>query len=185
MTRTAAPGVFALLLAGCASVPVPPEPPPAPPARGEVGAALLAPEGDTHRMALGRHQRFVYPTLEQPAALPAYPAELLPLRLPPVEVCVDVVVGTQGQVTAAAERADARCTMPGDVPDRAAFVAPTLAAVRAWTYWPAALCTAPDGFDGSDPCSAADATETPTPVRLSYAIRFRQHDGVPVVERGE
>ncbi|MBB3344003.1 hypothetical protein [Luteimonas sp. RC10] len=185
MRRGAAAGALAMLLAACTSAPVPPEPAPAPPARGEVGAALLAPDGDSNRMALGRHQRFVYPTLEQPAAMPDYPADLLPLRLPPVAVCVDVVVGTDGQVVAAAERPDPRCATPRGVPDRAAFVTPTLAAVRAWTYWPAALCTAPAGFDGSDPCAAPGVTETPTSVRLSYAIRFRQHDGVPVVERSE
>ncbi|MEN4904839.1 hypothetical protein [Luteimonas sp. TWI1437] len=185
MSRSVAAGTLALLLAACASAPVPPEPAPAPAAHGEVGAALLAPDGDSNRMALGRHQRFVYPTLEQPAALPDYPAALLPLRLPPVEVCVDVVVGTDGQVVAVAERPDARCTTPDGVPDRATFVAPTLAAIRAWTYWPAALCTAPEGFDDGDPCAAPGVTETPTPVRLSYAIRFHQHDGVPVVERRE
>lgn len=185
MSRAVSAGMLAALLAACASAPVPPEPAPAPAAHGEVGAALLAPDGDSNRMALARHQRFVYPTLEQPAALPDYPADLLPLRLPPVEVCVDVVVGTDGQVVAVAERPDVRCATPDGVPDRAAFVAPTLAAIRAWTYWPAALCTAPEGFDGSDPCAAPGVTETLTPVRLSYAIRFRQHDGVPVVERSE
>lgn len=174
---------FALaVLTGCATTPSVESRPP--PAQGEVGAALLTPEGDGNRLSLARGQRFIYPTFEQPGTLPGYPEDLLAQRLAPVEICLDVVVGVQGDVIAVAERDDVRCTTVEGV-DRQPFVTPALDAARTWSYLPALLCRAPDGYEGDDPCQADGATETPTPVRLSYSIRFSQHDGVPMVERGE
>lgn len=135
-------------------------------------------------MALARHERFVYPTLEAPVAMPPYPAALLPERLAPVDVCVDVVVGADGDVGAVTEREDADCAR---APDglHAAFVEPTHDAIRAWRYMPALRCTAPLEYAGDDSCSADGVVETAVPVRLSYAIRFSQRDGTPQVERGD
>lgn len=151
---------------------------------GAVGASLLQPAAGSRRLALDERQRFIYPTLESPAPLPAYPDALLPRRLAPVEVCVEVIVGEAGEVMAAAAREDPDCAWP-DAAWREAFLAPTLEAVRTWRYWPALLCTAPAGFTGTDPCIADGVVETPTAVRLSYAIRFSQVEGSPVVQRRE
>lgn len=168
-------------LAGCVSTPTVESP--APDRHGAVGASLVQPASDSRRIALASHQRFVYPTLDPPAALPAYPIALLPHRLAPVEICIDVVVGEDGRVAAVAPREDAACASPAAAQVEA-FLMPTLEAVRTWTYWPALLCTAPATFTGRDPCTADDVVETPTAVRLSYAIRFSQLEGRPMVERG-
>ena len=130
----------------------------------------------------GAHRRFIHPNLESPAPLPIYPPALLPQRLEPIVVCVDAVIGVAGAVTATAPRLDGECALRADV-DTTAFVDAALAAIRAWTYAPALLCVAPDNFEGEDACSADDAVETPTAVRLSYAFRFSQTDGTPDVER--
>lgn len=128
-----------------------------------------------------RNRRFIHPNLET-ATVPVYPAGPLALRLPPVVICVDAAIDAAGVVAAAAVRSDADCAQPAEV-DTAAFEASALQAVRSWTYAPALLCVAPDDFDGTDPCQAEDAVETPTAVRLSYAFRFSQDAGAPQVER--
>jgi len=166
-------------LAGCASSP--PIEAPEPPAQGAVGASLIAPAADTRRMDAVRHQRFIHPNLDI-AAMPAYPQDLLPLRLAPVLVCVDAVIDVEGLVSAAAPRIDGECAPPADL-DTAAFVASALDAVRTWTYAPALLCVAPEDFEGGDPCVATGVVETATAVRLSYAFRFSQSAGTPQVER--
>lgn len=149
---------------------------------GDVSAALVVPPPGAARLALDTNQRFVYPNLSGPVAMPDYPPDLLPLRLPPVEVCVEVDIDEAGAVFAARPREDATC--PGARSEHVAvFSAAALEAVGEWRYDPAYVCQAPDGFQGEDPCLAEEVVEHPTRLRLSYAFRFSQHDGRPVVER--
>lgn len=171
-----------LLLSACRSTPVA-APAPALPNQGEVGAELLQPAVGTARMTLEAGQRFVFPNLGEDAPLPVYPPDLLPLRLDPVAVCVDVVIGADGNVRDVLPRS-AHCEA-GDVsPHQAAFTDATRNAVLGWTFAPALVCQAPAGFTGDDPCLADGRVEAPTAVRLSYLFRFSQRDGVPEVERG-
>lgn len=167
------------LLAACASSP--PAALPLPSAQGAVGASLIQPASGTPRMDLARNRRFIHPNLET-STLPDYPADLLASGLAPVVVCVDAVIDVAGLVSAARVRRDDDCAPPVDL-DTAAFEASALQAVRSWNYAPALLCEAPPDFDGDDACQAADAVETPTAVRLSYAFRFSQQAGTPQVER--
>ena len=81
-----------VLLAACTSAPMVTEPTPVPAHTGAVGATLLAPAAETRRMVLAPNRRFLHPNLESEGALPVYPENLLARRLPPVTVCVDVVI---------------------------------------------------------------------------------------------
>ncbi|WP_407354476.1 hypothetical protein [Luteimonas sp. R10] len=142
---------------------------------------LLPPPGATH-LELAATQRFVYPNLIDPVALPEYPPRLLPSRLPPVTVCVEVDIGEDGGVFAVRQRVDDAC--PRDAsPQYAEFSASAIRAVQGWSYEPAYLCQAPAGFTGDDPCLADGMVERTTPLRLSYAFRFSQRDGEALVER--
>lgn len=176
--RVALP-VTAVLLTACAAPPRPMPDPPLP--QSAVGASLIEPAGDTRRMAPARNRRFIHPNPES-AGLPAYPPGLLALRLAPVVICVDVVVDATGAVSAAETRSDGACAPPAGI-DTAAFSAAALQAVRSWSYAPALLCEAPRDFAGDDACQADGVVEAPTAVRLSYALRFSQQDGMPRVER--
>lgn len=171
--------VTAALLTACAASPRPMPDPPLP--QGAVGASLIEPAGDTRRMAPARNRRFIYPNLET-SALPAYPPGLLALRLAPVVICVDIVIDATGTVAAAVTRSDGACAPLAGI-DTAAFSAAALQAVRSWIYAPALLCEAPQDFDGDDACQADGVVEAPIAVRLSYAFRFSQQDGMPRVER--
>ena len=180
MIRECALFAATVLLTACASSPPPAALPP-PSAQGAVGESLIQPASGARRMDLARNRRFIHPNLET-STLPDYPADLLALRLAPVVVCVDAVIDVAGLVSAARVRRDDDCAPPVDL-DTAAFEASALQAVHSWNYAPALLCEAPPDFDGDDACQAADAVETPTAVRLSYAFRFSQQAGTPQVER--
>ena len=177
MNRAAA--VALLMLAGCASQP--PSAPPAPETvrSGDVGMEIVPPPPGASRMELPPSQRFVFPNLAQPAAMPVYPQALLAARLEPKDVCVEADIGADGAVVAARSRTDAGCA-PGPV--RQEFIQATIDAVRQWRFDPALLCVAPDATS-DDPCLHPQVVERPTAVRLSYAFRFSQRDGAPTVER--
>lgn len=173
---------LATLLAGCRALVVEQ----APPNVGDVSAALVPPPAGATHLELASSQRFVYPDLDGPVAMPVYPPGLLPLRLSPVQVCVEVDIDEAGAVFAARARQDGACPLPDDgAAHLPVFSEAALAAVRRWRYAPAYVCQAPDGFDGEDPCLADGMVEHPTRLRLSYAFRFSQHDGAPSVERAD
>src|SRR5690606_35525579 len=91
--------VFAMVvlltaLAPCRSVPVD-EPSPL----GSAGVARVVPPPGATRMQLDPSQRFIYPDLVEPVAMPEYPGELLVLRLEPLELCVEVVIAETGAVS--------------------------------------------------------------------------------------
>ncbi len=130
-------------------------------------------------MQLPQTQRFLFPNLEDPVAMPVYPASLLQARLAPVLVCVETDIGADGRVMAARPRVDEDCASG---PVRQEFVTAVTEAVLQWTFAPALLCKAPD-TSVDDPCLHPQMTESPTSVRLSYAFEFSQRDGKPTVEQ--
>ena len=165
-----------LLVVACRSTPVAEVP-----AVGSVGVELLTPPTGATRMQLDSSEAFVFPNLMVPVAMPAYPPDLLPLRLAPVELCADVTISAEGFVSEAARRIDDACP---DIEDahQARFVAAMLEAVGQWAYDPALVCRTPDRRPSEDACAEPDAIETPVALRLSYAFRFSQQDGQPSVE---
>jgi len=162
---------------GCRSVP---EAGPAP--RGSVDMALVPPAAGTTRLQLASSQRFVYPNLLEPAAMPDYPQELLPLRLDPMVLCVEVVISEAGGVSGVARRIDGAC--PDEAgPHEPRFTQVLQEALSRWTYDPALVCHTPDGRPSGNACAEPDAKEVPTALRLSYAFYFSQEDGRPSVQR--
>lgn len=178
MRKNGATGLVCLALGACAAAPERMEVP----IEGSVGRVILDPAQDEARLQMSERQRFLYPLLTPDAEAPAYPPDLLALRLAPVSVCVHVDIGADGLVTAVGERVDAGCGAEAS-PHRARFVAVALNAVSGWVYEAAVVCTAPEDDAGDDPCAAEGRVETPTAVRLGYAFTFSQRDGVPTVER--
>lgn len=166
----------AMALAGCAAKPVVQAPP-----AGSVDVALVPPPMGAARMTLESSQAFVFPDLVEPVAMPDYPVDLLALRLDPMVLCVEVVISALGDVSSVARRIDEACPDEGGV-HGARFEQALQAAVTQWHYDPALVCRTPDGRPSKDACAEADAIESPTALRLSYAFEFSQHDGQPSVE---
>ena len=168
--------VLLAALAACRSMPVDEASP-----LGSVDVALVVPPPGATRMQLDPGQRFIYPDLVEPVAMPEYPGELLVLRLEPLELCVEVVIAETGAVSQARRRIDAEC--PGEAgPHEARFAQLLQDAVLQWTYEPALVCSTPDGRASEDACAEPDAVETPVALRLSYAFGFSQDQGRPSVE---
>ena len=165
-------------IGGCRTAP--PAPQPAPPPVASVDAALVPPPAGASRLQLDASQAFVFPQLLE-SALPAYPPDLLALRLAPVEVCVEIDIGADGRVGAVSHRRDATCASP-EAPHAARFAAAVEQAVRLWTYDPALVCRTSDGRAVKDACAEPDAIDTPVALRLSYAFVFSQQDGRPSVQ---
>lgn len=90
------------------------------------------------------------------------------------EVCVEIVVDAEGQVSEARH-------MPGvdacDAQPEAAYVAAALAAVREWTFFAAALCEFPEGRPVTGDCSGDGVTVRAIPIRLMYAFAFERRGG--------
>jgi len=166
----------ALAFAGCRSTPAVEAP-----AVGSVDVALVTPPAGATRMQLDSSEAFVFPNLVEPVAMPAYPPDLLPLRLDPLELCVEVTISAEGLVSAATRRIDDACPGAAGAHEER-FAAALLDAVGQWTYDPALVCRTPDGRPSKDACAEPDAVETPTALRLSYAFHFSQRDGQPSVE---
>lgn len=145
---------------------------------GSVAMELMPPPSGAAHMELPQNQRFVFPRQVEPIALPSYPAHLLSLAQDAVTACVEIDIGEDGGVTHARSRPDAGC----DDMEDAAFGQAALQAVRQWRFEPALLCKAPD-TRYADACLHPDTVTSPVAVRLSYAFRFSQREGVPRVER--
>lgn len=160
-------------LAGCRTVPA--ELPPV----ASVEVALVSPPPGAARLQLDSSEAFVFPLLVE-SDLPAYPSDLLALRLAPQTLCVDVDIDADGLVGDVRPRDGGDC--PGAGPHRARFAAPLVEAVRRWRFDPALVCRTPDGRASPDACAEPDSIDTPVALRLSYAVVFSQEDGQPVVE---
>lgn len=179
VARIGCAAAFALMLVGCRTLPIE-----APVANtGSVDVALLMPPPGAARLELEASQGFAFPTLLEPVAMPDYPAELLMLRLPPLQLCAELDIGEDGRVFDARRRTDDTCSDdPGEPAQRLAAL--ILDAVTQWHFRPATICTMPDAELVSDPCADERAVRRPTALRLSYLFYFSQHDGVPSVEMG-
>ncbi len=164
----------AACLAGCRTVPAE-----APPPVANVELALVPPPPGATRMQLDPSQAFVFPLLVE-SEMPAYPPDLLALRLPPQTLCVDVDIGADGLVSAVRHRDDGDCAAGGA--HRARLAALLEEAVRRWRFDPALVCRTSDGRASADACAEPDSIDTPVALRLSYAVVFSQEDGQPVVE---
>ena len=162
------------LLAACATQSVP-----SPPPVGNVELAVVPPPPGASRLQLDPGQGFVFPLLLE-STMPAYPPDLLALRLAPVRLCVDVDIDAQGNVGKVALRDGAGCASA--TPHAARFAEALEQAVTGWRYDPALVCRTPDGRAAEDACTEPDAIDTPVALRLSYAFVFSQQDGRPRVE---
>lgn len=143
----------------------------APPNRGDVSYRALVDPAQA-RYVLEPQQSFSKPEpVDHPA--PAYPAELLPLHLPPQTFAAKVIVGADGRV------AEVRMlAAPGASasPHAHAFVDAIRRAVMAWTYTPLRIVTWVD----SDHGAKVQRVEA-LPFSLDYAFTFAVKDGQPVV----
>ena len=145
--------------AGCRTTPV--EQPPVDPV-GSVDMALVPPAPGPSRLQLDSSQGFVFPLLLE-STLPGYPPELLPLRLPPQTLCVDVDIDAQGLVSRVRGRDDTGCAAAG--PHAPGFAAALEAAVRQWRFDPALVCRTSDGRASA--MSAASPTLSTSPWRCA------------------
>jgi TonB family protein len=146
---------------------------------GSVGMEIVLPPPGAAEMELAATQRFVFPRQHEPVVLPVYPPQRLGQSLHAVEVCVEVDIGADGQITQARMNPDPHC---GKRNGDATFLQAALDAVRQWRFEPAMLCTAPD-TTFADACLHPEMIEAPTAVRLSYAFRYSQREGRSVVEQ--
>ncbi|KRE94427.1 hypothetical protein ASG87_17640 [Frateuria sp. Soil773] len=152
------------VLAGCASTGAPPVPPP----QGDASYRMVEPPGARHyQLALGQVARGA--TLEANPA-PVYPPELLPLRLPPVELQAKLVVDTAGRVGEV--RIDA-----GSDENRQRFADAVRQAVLSWRFTPLVIDRWAADADGNSHRVDGGAQ----PFSYDYVFRFECRDGQAVV----
>ena len=120
------------------------------------------------------------------APLPELPTTGSTQSLPPVTLCLNVVVDAQGQVSRSlllAQRAE--CIAGNEVQNETLLRAAS-DAVQQWKFLPAAICQFAHGMQagaGSD-CSNAERVET-VPVTLAYAFTFEVLQGQTRVHAGK
>lgn len=130
------------------------------------------------RHALQPHQLFRMPrALQDPA--PVLPEQAAQRELSPTRVCARVAISAAGAVMFADNLVGRDECAAGTDPANAALVEAMLAAVRGWTFRPAAMCSyAAEGAPRDDPgeCEGAGRIE-PVPVTLEFAFTFEVHEG--------
>ncbi|SBV36691.1 conserved exported hypothetical protein [uncultured Stenotrophomonas sp.] len=174
-----------LLLAGCATSPVA-EPEPV----ASIGQRLLAAEsgggqaGQVQPYELSRREVFRMPEPLH-APLPELPASASRQSLPPVTVCLNVVVDAQGQVQRGFPLlAHSQCGAGNDARNGALLQA-AADAVRGWRFRPAAICRfAPGTSPVAEDCTGAAQVEA-VPVTLPYAFTFEVVQGQAQVRMGK
>lgn len=169
--RVAALALLSLSLVACASNSDRKE---APKPVGDVQARVVATKG-VERYEESENVTYLPPVPATDNPAPAYPPELLSLRLPPTTVSVRIVVDESGVVT----RVD-----PIDVagtPAESAFLASIEDACRRWKFSPLiqGILDVEKQADGS--IAILEAREKPLPFHLDYAFLFTQNDGQPTV----
>ncbi len=106
----------------------------------------------------------------QSFADPVYPAALLALRLPPVRIVVQLVIGTDGRVQRVLPHS---ATQLASIPDDAAFMAAIAECTAHWHFAPLAITHV-------QVAGGRITRNTRTlPFSLVYAFRFAVHDGRP------
>ena len=164
-TRVASILAGCLLLAACASAP--PAPAPAPLAGS--GSYTPVHGADTRRYELSAGQRFSGATLAR-FQNPLYPPALLPLKLAPLTLVVQLVIGADGHV----QRVQADPPAQLRLPDHAAeFMAAIEACTWQWQFAPLLITTT--RVDDGKPQQQTEAK----PFSLVYAFSFELRDGQP------
>lgn len=165
--------------------------------RGEVGMQRMDPDSIPmeagSKVTLKAQEAFSMPMLLGEHAdqikSPEYPEDLLKQKLPPMTVCVDLIISETGDVTAVQPFTyDPKCASPSAA-GYAGFLRSVDAAARQWRFLPALMCRFPAHIPPDpDKCRAKDAARSgidvkPIPVTLTYRFDFRQVDGRGVVRR--
>jgi len=148
---------------------------------GDVNGDLLTP-GASARMQLQSNQTFVPGEQTNPEVMPAYPADLLPLRLSDQEMCVSFVVNRDGSVSSVRPLYGAvECPASADLV-RPEFVQTALEAVSRWDFLPFQRCTFPPGTPSEQQCNGPGATVEQVEVTLGYRFLFSARNGAGVVQ---
>ena len=166
-----APLLSVWLLASCASAPGIPG---APQPTGEVHARVVEAR-PSERYAETDNVTYLRPVPAADNPAPAYPAALLPLRLPPTTVSARLIVDETGAV------GEVQPLDANDAPARGAFFASVHDACRQWKFTPLiqGIVDVEKQADGS--IAILEAREQALPFHLDYAFRFSQHHGQPAV----
>ena len=148
-----------LTLSACRSVPTHNTP-------EGVQAQLVLPAFAT-RHEVKQDERFLM-AAELDTPLPAYP-DGVAYGHPTVTVCVELIVDAEGRVSGAGMLEDfSSCTHTGSI-EVAPFSKTTLATVRTWTFFAAAVCRPPaDTEDCDDPRAVVE----PVASRMAYRFDF-------------
>lgn len=146
--------------------------------RGRVEAQALA-EPDAQRYSAEGNVEYVQALGYPENAMPAYPAELLALRLPDVAVRARLIVDATGSVTDVTrfdDRVDTR------------FFASVRDACLGWKYSPLLrldLAAGPTTIEDSDGSVTYAGRPTALPFHRDYVFRFMQRDGKAEVGTSE
>lgn len=162
---------MAFAMAGCKPATRPTPPAPAP----QADVSYRAVTGDAPRYELDDMQSALLPEQGRANPAPIYPAQLVALRLPPVEIRATLVVDTQGHVS------DVRIADDGAADaTRGVFDEAVRTAARQWTFTPLRIFQWMEDADGSR--HRDDGTVRP--FSQDYAFRFELRNGKPVVTAG-
>ncbi|MGB3394343.1 MAG: hypothetical protein WA956_11095 [Stenotrophomonas sp.] len=168
-----------LLLAGCATSPVAEEAKPV----SSIGQRLLVPEsgggqpGQVQPYELSGREVFRMPEPLH-APLPELPALASRQSLPPVTVCLNVIVDAHGQVQRGFPLLTHSQCGAGNDAGNAALLQAAIDAVRNWRFRPAAICRFAPGVlpAAAEDCAGAGQVEE-VPVTLPYAFTFEVVQG--------
>ena len=147
---------------------------------GEVEAGLLIPFGaPTIEVSESETLFAAAPVGTQP--MPAYPPGLLERALDPRQVCVELVVGMEGQVTSAPHNTQAAECRAGPVEPE--FITSAVETVRDWRFFSGQVCRFPDGVQPNDACEGEGVNIEPVPLRLTYVFVYSVVDGQAQVQQ--
>ena len=168
---------------GCRSAkPVSPTPPPtpAPENHGSVTANLIA-DPSAPSLKLGPSEVYIQPQVMHGNPMPDYPADLLPLKLPPHVVVVRITSNERARIE------DIRPSPLGGTTEdqyRGAFEAAVTDAVNRWKVYPAEIRKMKDGPDADGDGKPDYEIVTARKVLKAFfdvAFRFEIVNGKPVV----
>jgi hypothetical protein len=157
---------LAIVAAGCAT------------RSSSVDHRMLLPQGGD-RVELESRELFVMPVaLASPE--PVFPEMEAPAATVDVEVCAEIWLSVDGDVTRVAPfHATPECAQGAD-PAMRDYAQAVEAALRRWEFTPAMICEFPPELlarrDEGD-CTGPEVTVRRVPVRLNYAFTFSSRDG--------
>jgi hypothetical protein len=158
-------GVLTLAMCGCATR-----------ATTNVDRRMILPPG-APMLEVEDNQRLLAPAIID-APSPAYP-EIAAAAVPAtVVVCIELVVGAEGEVASVRQFAPEPDCQPPVSAASALFFPPVAAAVQRWSFFGAAICTV--AVEEAE-CDGEDAVVQAVPVTLAYRFVFtRDKDGARV-----